>query len=267
MERIRVKAISSDNVSCPRQMNGSNMVPNDYGITDESGTNHINIPESMREDPSHKINIFNTTSRQCNFLNDGKSRQSDGNTNWDNESEPRIDEMGNKKMYLQKSSPTEDQVKIAEELESTGLQAPENKILSEKLRTVSEALNGLMEKQSIEMPEVKQTLEIKHLSKNVQSKIRQIESQYKSSFSTEAKRTGCFNRLVYDIPLQRLPKPLADKRRYYDPETVNQVSETLDLLLKENIIDEANDPQVICNLLPVEKSLEGSSLGSKINSS
>ena len=104
-------------------------------------------------------------------------------------------------MYLKRSSPAEDQVKIAEELASTGLQAPEIQILSQKLKTVSEDLNRLMEKQSIDMPEVKQILEIEHLSKNVQSKIRQIESQYKSSFSTEAKRTGCFNKFVYDIPL------------------------------------------------------------------
>ena len=46
---------------------------------------------------------------------------------------------------------------------------------------------------------------------------------------------------------------------------MRQVTETLNLLEKENIIDEASHPQVICNLLPMEKGIEGINLGSKVD--
>ena len=137
--------------------------------------------------------------------------------------------------------------------------------LVQKLITVSEEIDNLMERRSINLPKVKETLSGEHLSKDIHLKVRQIENKYKSSFSTEHKRTGCFNQFVQNISLNRFTKPIADKRRLYTPETVRQVTETLNLLEKENIIDEASHPQVICNLLPVEKCIEGINLGSKVD--
>ena len=255
--KVQIKAIPSDNVDSPRQMNESNIAINGCTQIDES---NILQRKDNKGDASDKTNIPNgTKSRQCN----GSIQNEAVSINLDDEAHSHG--IRKKKMYLPQFSSAEDEAKINEELTCTGLEAPKNKILSQKLSTVSEELNGLMERQSIDLPEVKEFLEVKHLNKDIQCKIKQIENEFKSSFSTETKRTGCFNQFLYDIPLDRLPKPLADKRRYYEPETVTQVSETLDLLMKEKIIDEATDPQVICNLLPVEKSIEGSTLGSKID--
>ena len=93
------------------------------------------------------------------------------------------------------------------------------------------------------------------LSKELQGKVRKIEIKYKNSFATTSRRTGQFLGFLYDIPLERLPKPIIDKKRRYEPEVINQVSDTLNQLLDEQIICEASDPQVVSNLIPVEKSL------------
>ena len=46
---------------------------------------------------------------------------------------------------------------------------------------------------------------------------------------------------------------------------IEQVSETLNQLLDENMICEATNPQVVSNLLPVQKSLGEKELNSKID--
>ena len=65
--------------------------------------------------------------------------------------------------------------------------------------------------------------------------------------------------------MERLAKPIIDKKRRFELNVIEQVSRTLDQLIKEEIIEEAFDPKVASNLLPVEKSLREKSLSSKID--
>ena len=187
------------------------MVPSHVGMIDESGirkdpsdiSNIVNAMARQTNFPnvsgatknlSNKGNMVHMVSRQANFPNSSEARQINGTMNWDDKSKTHSDTIVNKK-YLQKSflpesssSSAADQVK--EGLVATGLQLPKNGILNEKLQTVSQDLEDLMEKQSIHLPEVQQVLKIRHLKKDVQSKVRRIEQQYRSSFSTDNRRTG-----------------------------------------------------------------------------
>ena len=115
------------------------------------------------------------------------------------------------------------------------------------------------------MQEVNQAIDVGHLGKELQQKKRKIESKYKSSFATTSHRTGQFLGFLYDIPLENLPKTIIDKKRRYEPQVIDQVSETLNQLLDEQILCEATNPQVVSNLLPVQKSLGEKELNSKID--
>ena len=98
-----------------------------------------------------------------------------------------------KSSSLEKTSSTPTLPAVREELTATGLEMPENIVIEENLGTVTDDLEKLMEKNTINLQELNQAIDVSHLRKELQQKVRKIEIKYKDSFATNSHRTGQFS--------------------------------------------------------------------------
>ena len=189
--------ISHQNNVLPGICNKDNSVSRQDHQVDISRETNYQMHKGNMYGMSEQSNFLNTKARQTNkaMIKDEKNRLHEDITR-KRENLPQ-ELLPDFSFSLPKSSSTSTAVR--EELVATGLELPENGGIDKNLGTVTDDLENLMEKNIIHLPEVDQAIDVQHLKKDVQHKIRRIETQYKDSFSTTGRLTGGFFGFLYDI--------------------------------------------------------------------
>ena len=123
----------------------------------------------------------------------------------------------------------------------------------------------LTDRSLVDFGVIEDKLNVSHLEKDTQDRVREIEKNRKDGFARKGKIVGNFTRFLYDLPIQ-LDQPILAVRRHFDSEVIKEVTHAFQELVDEGVICEAGDCiKLVSNLLPVSKPTAEYALSSKID--
>ena len=115
----------------------------------------------------------------------------------------------------------------------------------------------------VDLGVIEEKLNVSHLEKDTQDRVREIEKNRKDGFARKGNRVGNFSCFIYDLPVQ-LNQPILSVRRHFD--RIKDVTPAFQELLDEEVICDAGDCiKLVSNLLPVSKPTAEYALSSKID--